>query len=42
MLIYDGIHYDALALAANKDAPEAADLTCFPVGPVADLADIKA
>ena len=40
--IYDGIHYDALALAADKEAPEAADITVFPVGPVADLADMKA
>ena len=42
MLIYDGIHYDALALAADKGAPEAADFTVFEVGPEADLADIKA
>ena len=42
MLIYDGIHYDALALAADKDAVESADVTAFAVGPAADLADIKA
>ncbi|KAL0050495.1 hypothetical protein WJX82_000792 [Trebouxia sp. C0006] len=27
MLIYDGLHYDALALAAFKDAPEELDVT---------------
>ena len=42
MLIYDGIHYDALALAAEKGSPEAADFTVFEVGPEADLADMKA
>eukprot|EP00931_Biecheleriopsis_adriatica_P104863 TRINITY_DN79480_c0_g1_i1.p1 TRINITY_DN79480_c0_g1~~TRINITY_DN79480_c0_g1_i1.p1 ORF type:complete len:288 (+),score=54.22 TRINITY_DN79480_c0_g1_i1:52-915(+) len=42
MLIYDGIHYDSLALSPDKDAPEAADLTAFDAGPIADLVDTKA
>jgi len=29
MVIYDGIHYDALALAPSPDAPESADQTVF-------------
>lgn len=42
MLIYDGIHYDALVLAEKADAPESSDITLFDVGPAADVADMKA
>ncbi|EPS71732.1 hypothetical protein M569_03026, partial [Genlisea aurea] len=31
MLIYDGIHYDALAMSPFEDAPEEFDQTIFPV-----------
>ncbi|KAI8103497.1 hypothetical protein M9435_004834 [Picochlorum sp. BPE23] len=30
-VVYDGLHYDALALAAFEGAPEAQDITMFPV-----------
>ena len=30
-LLYDGIHYDAVAVAAFPDAPEVVDLTLQPV-----------
>ena len=34
MLIYDGLHYDALSLAAFQDAPEEIDVSVFdPTGP---------
>ncbi|KAK9785178.1 hypothetical protein WJX73_004057 [Symbiochloris irregularis] len=34
MLIYDGLHYDALAIAAFENAPEEVDVSCFdPNGP---------
>ena len=34
MLIYDGLHYDALSLAAFQDAPEEIDVSVFdPKGP---------
>lgn len=34
LLIYDGLHYDALAVAAFEGAPEELDVTMFPpVGP---------
>lgn len=42
MLIYDGIHYDAMALALDAGTPESEDLTAFEVGTVADLAHLKA
>ncbi|CAK9034092.1 OVARIAN TUMOR DOMAIN-containing deubiquitinating enzyme 2 (OTU domain-containing protein 2) (Deubiquitinating enzyme OTU2) [Durusdinium trenchii] len=42
MLIYDGIHYDALALAKDPQAPEAEDVTVFPAGGVAEVVDLKA
>eukprot|EP00913_Durusdinium_trenchii_P029723 g27856.t1 len=42
MLIYDGIHYDALALAKDPQAPEAEDVTVFPAGGVAEVMDLKA
>eukprot|EP00928_Gymnodinium_smaydae_P051596 TRINITY_DN35168_c0_g1_i1.p1 TRINITY_DN35168_c0_g1~~TRINITY_DN35168_c0_g1_i1.p1 ORF type:complete len:310 (+),score=69.60 TRINITY_DN35168_c0_g1_i1:68-931(+) len=42
MLIYDGIHYDALALAERKDAPEESDTTIFEAGPAAEVAELKA
>lgn len=42
MLIYDGIHYDALALAADASAAEAEDVTMFQTGAVAELVDVKA
>ena len=29
MLVYDGIHYDALALSPYKDAPEELDQTVY-------------
>ncbi len=29
LLIYDGLHYDALAVAAFEGAPEELDVTCF-------------
>lgn len=29
MLIYDGLHYDALAIAADYGAPSDADITIF-------------
>ncbi|KAL9441585.1 hypothetical protein AB3S75_020143 [Citrus x aurantiifolia] len=44
MLIYDGLHYDALAISPFEGAPEEFDQTIFPVqkgrtiGPVEDLA----
>ncbi|KAI3849042.1 hypothetical protein MKX03_011485 [Papaver bracteatum] len=44
MLIYDGLHYDALALSPFEGAPEEFDMTVFPVhkdrtiGPVEELA----
>ena len=41
MLIYDGIHYDALALAKEASAPEEADATLFDTD-VAELVDLKA
>ncbi|XP_057827523.2 OVARIAN TUMOR DOMAIN-containing deubiquitinating enzyme 2 [Cryptomeria japonica] len=31
MLIYDGLHYDALAMTPSKNAPEEVDQTIFPV-----------
>ncbi|CAL5229044.1 g12293 [Coccomyxa viridis] len=37
MLVYDGLHYDALAVAAFDDAPEEVDITVFECsGPDAD------
>lgn len=42
LLIYDGIHYDALALAAQDGTPEDQDLVRFNVGPAADHAETKA
>eukprot|EP00434_Breviolum_minutum_P008814 symbB.v1.2.007773.t1/scaffold481.1/size198263/4 len=42
MLIYDGIHYDALALAAEKSAAESDDITMFQAGAIAELVDSKA
>lgn len=42
MLIYDGIHYDALTVAVSKDAPEVDDTSIFEVGVVADIVDMKA
>ena len=34
MLIYDGLHYDALSIAAFQDAPEEIDVSVFdPRGP---------
>lgn len=30
MLIYDGLHYDALAVAAFEGAPEQLDVTVIP------------
>lgn len=41
-MIYDGIHYDALALAKESSAPEEADVTIFEAGDVAELVDLKA
>ncbi|KDO62678.1 hypothetical protein CISIN_1g0286611mg, partial [Citrus sinensis] len=44
MLIYDGLHYDALAISPFEGAPEEFDQTIFPVqkgrtiGPAEDLA----
>ncbi len=39
MLIYDGLHYDALALAAYPGAPEAGDVTLLPAaGPQCEAA----
>jgi ubiquitin thioesterase OTU1 len=32
LLIYDGLHYDALAVAAFEGAPEELDVTMFPPG----------
>jgi ubiquitin thioesterase OTU1 len=32
MLIYDGLHYDALAVAAFDGAPEELDITVLQVG----------
>eukprot|EP00929_Paragymnodinium_shiwhaense_P086553 TRINITY_DN47059_c0_g1_i1.p1 TRINITY_DN47059_c0_g1~~TRINITY_DN47059_c0_g1_i1.p1 ORF type:complete len:315 (-),score=70.31 TRINITY_DN47059_c0_g1_i1:15-881(-) len=42
MLIYDGIHYDALAVAPKADGGEGEDATMFDVGGVADIVDAKA
>eukprot|EP00927_Polykrikos_kofoidii_P048809 TRINITY_DN43006_c0_g1_i1.p1 TRINITY_DN43006_c0_g1~~TRINITY_DN43006_c0_g1_i1.p1 ORF type:complete len:289 (-),score=39.11 TRINITY_DN43006_c0_g1_i1:252-1118(-) len=42
MVLYDGIHYDALALTPKTDSAEAEDTTMFDVGPVADHAGAKA
>lgn len=37
MVIYDGLHYDALAVAAFEGAPEELDVTAFPAsGPRCD------
>merc|ERR1712224_232801 len=41
MLVYDGIHYDALSLANSKDSPESEDRSLFPVGDVVDLVHAK-
>jgi ubiquitin thioesterase OTU1 len=30
MVLYDGLHYDALAVAAFEGAPEELDVTAFP------------
>jgi len=38
MLVYDGIHYDALAVAPRAGAPERDDTTRFAVGPEAERA----
>ena len=38
MLVYDGIHYDALAVAPRAGAPERDDTTRFAVGPEAEHA----
>lgn len=32
MLIYDGLHYDALAVSAFEGAPEELDITVLQVG----------
>jgi hypothetical protein len=38
MLIYDGLHYDALALAPCSGAPEETDITIFdPEGPLGEV-----
>jgi hypothetical protein len=38
MVIYDGLHYDALAIAAYEGAPEALDVTVIPSsGPRTDM-----
>ena len=42
MVIYDGIHYDALALAPSADAPEELDTTAFDVTSGADAARLEA
>jgi hypothetical protein len=34
MLIYDGLHYDAMAVAAFEGAPEDLDITVVQVGKV--------
>lgn len=39
MVIYDGLHYDALAVAAGEGAPESADVTTVPsIGPLTEAA----